>query len=304
MRKIFFILLIAITFTACYKDDYLNPELDKTIAYFASVEDYTRTVVVGEGLHFKIGAAMAGLLENYEDRTLEFRINQSTDSLFDDGRLIMPTSMYNASDLSGTVTATIPAGDILGYFTVKMDSVNFLNDSLSLTGNYTLPVKLVGTSLDTIGTDSVNVSVTYMCGVDGYYLFKSTVKREINGSILEDKTTTEEYQSEADDNTWRLNTVAPFSVEATSATKAFTAGLKFNITVKDGDVTLESIDGQPVVEPNGSNTYDSNTRDFNLNYKYQKAGNDTIYCVTNELIFRNRVRDGVNETRDYLSYLN
>lgn len=304
MKKILFALLIAIAFTGCYEDDYLNPELDETIAFFASFEDYTRTVVVGEGMQFKIGAAIAGVIENTENRTLEFQINQSTDTPFDDGRLIMPTSLYNANDLSGIIQTTIPAGEILGYFTVVLDSMKFLNDELALTGNYTLPVKLVGTSLDSIAADSVNVSVTYMCGVDGYYLYKSVIKREINGSIDDSKTTTEEYQSEADDNAWRLSTVAPFTVEAASATKAFTSGLKFNVTVKDGNVSLESIEGQPVVEPSGDNTYDPSTRDFNLNYKYQQAGNDTIYHVSNELIFRNRVRDGVNETRDYLSYFN
>lgn len=303
MKKILLVLIIAIAFTGCYEDDYLDPKLDETIAFFASFEDYTRTMVVGEGLHFKIGAAMAGLLENAEERTLEFVINQ-TDAPFDDGRLVLPSNLYNANELGGVIQTTIPAGEILGYFTVVMDSAKFLNDSLALEGNYTLPVKLVGTSLDSIAADSVNISVKYMCGVDGYYLYKSVIKREINGSILDGKTSSEIYKSEDDNNAWRLTTIAPFEVEAASAVTAFTSGLKFNMMVKDGAISVEPIEGQPMVELEGTNTYDSKTRDFNLNYKYQQAGNDTIYHVSNELIFRNRVRDGVNETRDYLNYFN
>ena len=68
-------------------------------------------------------------------------------------------------------------------------------------------------------------------------------------------------------------------------------------------VSYESITGQPVVTPEGTNSYDWKTRDFMLNYYYKKPGiTDTTYHVSSKLIFRNRIRDKVNETRDYLSY--
>ncbi|WP_430932615.1 BT_3987 domain-containing protein [Saccharicrinis sp. 156] len=308
MRKIIFALIV-IAFTGCkYDDEYLDPSLD-TIAYFASFENHSRTVVVGEGLNFKVGVAMAGELTNTEDRTVDFMIYQSGLAFEeeDDLRELMPTSFYNADELSGTFQTIIPKGEFLGFFDVVMDSVAFLSDPLSLDGTYTLPVKILATSLDSIGKDSVNISVKYMCGVDGYYLFdESVIRREIEGTVLEDKTTTEEYKNESDDSAWRLATLAPFQVEATGATTSFNGGLKFNITVQDGNVSLQSIEGEPVVEADGENTYDSSTRDFMLNFKYQKpeVGNDTIYHVSTKLVFRNRVRDGVNETRDYLSYFN
>jgi hypothetical protein len=81
--------------------------------------------------------------------------------------------------------------------------------------------------------------------------------------------------------------------------------LKFNLNVDANKVvTYESISGQPVVTPEGTNTYDSKTRDFNLNFNYKKTGNDTLYRVSSKLIFRNRMVDNVNQTRDYLSYFN
>lgn len=308
MKKILIFALIAVSFTACkYDDDYLNPSLD-TMAYFASWDDYSRTLVVGEGLQFKIGAAMAGELSNDKDRTVDFIIYQSGPAFEeeDDTRQLMPLNLYNSDELSTTIQAIIPKGDFLGYFDVVMDSVAFLNDPLSLDGTYTLPVKIVDTSLETIGKDSVNVSVMYMAGIDGYYLFdETTIERELAGSIIDGKTTTEKYTNESDDSSWRLKTTGPFQVEATGATASFNAGLKFNITVENNTVSIQSIEGEPEVTL-VEGLYDSKSRDFDLKYKYQKPAvdNDTTYVVTSKLRFRNRVRDGVNETRDYLSYFN
>ena len=299
------LVLIVIAFVGCeYDDDYLDPRLD-TIAYFASADDYTRTLVVGEGLHFKIGAAMAGELSNDEDRTVDFKVYQNGIAFdeADDTRELMPTNFYNSDELSGIFQTIIPKGEFLGYFDVVMDSVAFLSDPLALDGTYTLPVKIVSSSLDSIAKDSVNVSVKYISGIDGYYLFESVIKKELNGNMLDDKMETEKYTNESDDSAWRLATIAPFQVQVSPATVSFSKGVKFNMTYQDGDISIQSIDGQPIVELEGDNSYDRSTRDFDINFKYQQASNDTIYHVNTQLKFRNRLRDGINETREYLNLL-
>lgn len=306
MKNIFLaLILIGIGFAGCkYDDSYLDAKLDKTIAYFASFQAYNRTVVVGEGLWFKIGAAMAGVTANNEDRTVDMKISTYPFKT-SDNRIPLPADYYNSSELGGTIKATIPKGEFLGYFTVKLDSMKFLNDPATLGGKYSIPVKIIGTSLDSIGIDSVIVSVKYMSNVDGYYLYQQTIKKEINGAIVEAKTKVEKNPNESDNSAWRLLTKGPFKVEATSAVAAFTSGLKFNLNVDANKVvTYESISGQPVVTPEGTNTYDSKTRDFSLNFNYKKNNNDTIYHVSSKLIFRNRMLDNINQTRDYLSYFN
>lgn len=300
MKHLFILVAIVLCLSGCkYNDDYLNPRLDKTVAYFASASSYTRTLIVGEGLYFKIGAAMAGVKENTQDEFVYMFIPR--DPLTGDKELL-PKEYYNSSDLNGVIEATIPKGEFLGYFTVKMDSIKFLNDPESLNGRYALPVKLVDTSLESINTDlnSILVTIKYMSGVDGYYLYESTIKKEVGGSIVEEKT--EKYPNESDNSVWRLETKAPFTVQVSPSVNSSINGIKFNLTVKENKVTYESVEGQPVVEAEGSNTYDSKTRDFELNFKYQD--NEAVYHVSTKLIFRNRLVDNFNQTREYLSYFN
>ncbi|MEO7766225.1 MAG: DUF1735 domain-containing protein [Ferruginibacter sp.] len=318
MKKILTgICLIAVAMTGCkkYDDGYLDAKLPKTIAYFASFQEYTRTVVVGEGLEFKIGAAMAGVLKNPKDQTVELQIGSVLYKTSPtDSRELLPTNYYNSAQLGAKTLVTIPAGEFIGYMTIKLDSAFFVNDPKSMYRNlnalegYTIPVKILSTSLDSIGKglDSIKVSLKYIAGVDGYYLYNNIIKKEVAGVIIDSKTQIDSASSEADNSTWRLLTQGPYKVKATSAATAFTSGLNFNLTVDANKaITYESNTGQPVVTAEGTNTYDSKTRDFILNYNYKKANvADTIYHVSSKLIFRNRVRDRVIETRDYLSYFN
>ena len=314
------IILVAIALNAAscaYNDSYLDAKLPKNMAYFASLKEYHRTLVVGEGLRFKIGAAMAGELNNNADRTVDFKLG--SDVAFPVTDLVhvpLPTDYYNYAALTGTIgkaQAIISKGSYIGYFTVVMDSVKFLNNPLAMvlpvttaqTQFLTLPVKIAGTSLDSVNlaNDSITVKVRYMAGTDGYYLYKNTISKKLNGNTV-GTTITENYASESDEQSWRLTTAGPFTVEVASAIgEKTTSGLKFNLIVDNSGISYQSIAGQAVVDASGPSVYDKKTRDFNLNYTYKKSGNDTIYNVNSNLIFRNRMRDGINESRDYLNKL-
>ncbi len=284
------------------------------MAYFASFQEYTRTVVVGEGLSFKIGPAMSGALNNTQDRTVDLQIGTVLNKTSaTDTRILLPANYYNSAKLGSPIRLTIPAGQFVGYFTIQFDSVGFLSDPVSMyksanNEGYTIPVKILATSLDSIekGLDSIKVSVKYIAGQDGYYLYKNVIKKEVAGVIVDSKTLVDSAINESDNSAWRLLTQGPFKVKVTSAAAAFTSGLNFNLNIDQSKVvTYESISGQPIVTAEGSNSYSSKTRDFTLSYKYQKPGiTDTIYHVSGQLLFRNRILDKVNETREYLSYFN
>ena len=117
--------IIALFLSSCaYDDSYLDAKLPKNMAYFASLKDYTRTVVVGEGLQFRIGAAMAGVLHNDLDRTVNFKLGTTAFALTDTSHVIMPGNYYNYTSLlgtDGTVQAVIPQGSFIGYFPIVLD---------------------------------------------------------------------------------------------------------------------------------------------------------------------------------------
>lgn len=124
MKHLFILAAIVLCLSGCkYNDDYLAPRLDQTIAYFASATSYNRTLIVGEGLYFKIGAAMAGVKENPKDESVYMYISREP---LGGGKELMPKDYYNSSELGGVIEATIPKGEFLGYFTVKWTHLNSL----------------------------------------------------------------------------------------------------------------------------------------------------------------------------------
>jgi len=193
-KLIIVLIAIALNAASCaYDDSYLDAKLPKNMAYFASLKEYHRTLVVGEGLRFKIGAAMAGELNNNADRTVDFKLGSAVAFPVEDlVHVPLQTDYYNYYTLTGTsglVQATIPKGSFIGYFSVVMDSVKFLNHPLAMlsasqTKFLTLPVKIVSTSLDSvnIANDSITIKVRYMAGADGYYLYKNSITKKLNGN--------------------------------------------------------------------------------------------------------------------------
>lgn len=313
------IIVIAINAAGCaYDDSYLDAKLPKNMAYFASTKDYTRTVVVGEGMHFRIGAAMAGVLHNDYDRTVNFKLGTTAFAVTDTSHVLMPANYYNFAALQGadgTVQAIIPKGSFIGYFPVVLDSVKFLNDPLAIRGKLSIAVKIVATSLDSINkvNDSVTVKVKYMAGTEGYYLYKNTISKELNG-VTVGSAVVENFANESNDQAWSMVTIAPFSVLVTAPIAEYTTSmklagasvstpLKFNLTVNSSGISYQQIAGQATVLADGTSSYDRKTHDFILKYSFKKPSNDTIYHVSSNLIFRNRMRDGINETRSYLNQL-
>ena len=317
--------LTFIMFFGCkYDDNYLDATDQKARAYFASSTSYVRTVIPGEGLHFGIGPAMAGVVENRKNRTVDMIIVKNTENISTSPiRTLLPDDYYNSGELGSTIRVNIPKGKFLAdFFQVKLDSIKFLNDPLAMTngntsnsgnttgGHYAIPVKIVATSLDSISAtlDSVLVAVRYQAPYDGYYLYKNTtIIPEHNGTMFNDRKKTESFPNEGDNSCWRLTTRGPFTVRAVSpANSFFETNVSFELTIQNGVVSYgQATSGFPEVTPTGNNTYDSKTRDLQLNFKVVlPENNDTIYHVSTQLYFRNRIVDNINQTRDYLNYFN
>lgn len=286
-----------------YDNDWLTPDV-KSMIFFGSALDYERTVIPGEGLQFGIGPALAGVLANKKDWTVDLKILKDL-SILPDNRMLLPDNYYNSSELGGNIRVTIPKGKYFDFFYVKLDSAQFLSDANTMTGSsklYALPVKIVGTSADTINTarDQVLIGVKYQAATEGWYLHETSINSETG-------TTNEKSFAEADNVCWRMTTRGPFTVRVASPiTSTATAGLQFDITVQGTTVVFGAqVDDQPLVEPisGQANSYDPATRDFQLNFQYVNPDdNDRVYKVSTKLTFRNRVVDGINQPRAHLVY--
>jgi len=307
MKKIKFLYTIAVVlvvFTGCkYDDDYLRPTQLRPTVYFASSLSYERTVIPGEGLVFGIGPALGGVIDNKTDWSIDLQILKNYS--FPSNRKLLPDNYYNSSELGGTIKVTIPKGEYMKFFYVKLDSARFLSDASTILGSttlYALPVKIVGTSAEKINTDrdQVLVAVKYQAAYDGWYLHET--------STVHGNTVNERSIGEGNPVTWRMTTRAPFSVRVAAPTAAnANLGLQFDISVAAGSNSVvygAQIDGQPLVEPIAGkpNTYDWKTRDFELNFRYKKEGDDTYYNVATKLTFRNRVIDGVNQPKHLIVF--
>jgi len=304
MKKIKFLYTIAVVlvvFAGCkYDDDYLRPTDIRPTVFFASNLSYERTVIPGEGLQFGIGPALGGVIDNKTDWTVDLQILKNF--ALPDNRVLLPDDFYNSSEFGGTFKVTIPKGEYMKFFTVKLDSAKFLNAANTMVGSsplYALPVKIVGTSAEVINTnrDQVLVAVRYQAAYDGWYLHETTTNNINERSI-----------GEGNPVSWRMTTRGPFTVRVAAPTGAnANQGLQFDISVAAGSSSVSygpQIDGQPLVEPVAGkpNTYDWKMRDFELNFRYKKADDETYYNVSTKLSFRNRVIDGINQPRHMLVY--
>ena len=194
IKKLYILLssvAVALSLTGCYKD-YVQ-DFDYSGAYLAYQYDL-RTFVVGEGMQFKIGAVLGGVMKNEYDRDIwyEFDDNLITEDL----RFFVPDAetpfnafsemsgrttvgsvsqdyVKNAVQLSGIKaftplpmsTVKIPEGERFrikkgnhtGTITVKADSAAFL----ALPGAGSHPYYAIGFRLTSADVDTVLLSRSY-----------------------------------------------------------------------------------------------------------------------------------------------
>jgi hypothetical protein len=276
-----------------------------TSVYFYN-QNYNRNIVVGEGLDLKAGIMFSGLVKNDQDRVVQYVIDPSV--VTDDAKTVMPANYYTLSDASQFV---VPRGEMQGYVGIELDSVAFLADPKSLTGEYVIPFRLTGSNdVDSINSakDYMIISVSYWARQHGNYCYSGQTVKKQDASVIE--TVTYENTSTISESIRQLITVGPQALlvkaDATATSKDPGKG-KFTFRIEapssgGGEVQISSAPGSAIeISPNGSSTYDADSRTFYLNYKY----NDGTYdCeATDTLVFRNRVRDiqadgqGVNEWR-------
>lgn len=161
MKNIFLLLFLLIFVFACENQDQEWSDFDTKHVYFP-FQTPIRTLSFGEDridnsldkeLAFDIGVVISGMYENKKDWTVDYVLDNSllSDSVFGSGRIELKALPQNYYTLSPVNSLSIPKGSFTGRIRVQLTD-EFLNDPLALTGQYVIPLKITGTSADSILT--------------------------------------------------------------------------------------------------------------------------------------------------------
>jgi len=291
-------MLASLTFSSCQYDDFLENEYDYTAVYFAH-DTLSRSFIMGEGMRIGVGVVLGGVLSNTQD--VEVTFSMDTDSLVNNPKLsALPEAYYDLVDADGnpvTNVITIPAGSSQGFVYVQADSAALLADALSLGNNYALPFKLESVAnADSIleGFESTVITFTYINQLYGYYIQ--------NGSYTKSDGVSEEvidYDGDIADAVF-LDMKSPTTLKTTSYSNEYDAEMNL-VLAEDNTISIMSADASAPITDNGGSYYDPSTRTIFLNYSF--SFNGYTYTANDELVFRNRVVDGVNQyNEDLIQY--
>lgn len=316
MKKTGIFILLAAALTSCYDDYVKDYEYDGI--YFPYQEN-VRTFVVGEGMQIEVGAVLAGVLENKQDRMVRYRIENGlvTPAVLKNMRngqkyiknavagvnelRPVPENYYTLSHPSEMI---IRKGEHSGTVTVAADSARFLSDPETLKANYALPFYIESADADSIPEPMryAVIGLKYENMLFGNYWHGGIrVVKDAAGTPLD----TIAYHTQIpqpESKVWTLSTVAPFELETNGlADDADKGSMKLTLN-PDGSITVgKSSTSEIDVRPDGESRFNQarllQDRKIYLRYKYDNGDGTTSY-VTDTLTFRNRIRDGVNEWQD------
>lgn len=330
--KILLLVLSVLPLTGCY-EEYVK-DYEYSAAYVAFQYDL-RSLVVGEGMKFDFGAAVAGILENTEDKNVRFVIDDElvngdlsaygsetpftaidgmkgtapvgvlsqryvTDAVTNASLSALeplPASYYN---VSGNGNIKIEKGLHTGTVTFSADSVAMLaDDNVGKNPFYAIGYRIVSANVDTVLLSKSFGVIALRCEntfFGNWYHGGKSVVTNASGETSESIYPT---KIPADDNTFEvysLTTSTPYSVDVNFFHN--TKGQLMTITMEDGQIKVSSADGR--ITDLGSSWNKSRLlqdRKLFLNYSYTSAdGSETV--VNDTLTFRNRIRDGINEWQD------
>lgn len=304
-------LIVVTALTSCY-DDYIQ-DYDYDAIYFSRQND-VRTFVVGESQKIEVGVALGGVTENDRDREVVYSldtslINAALLTSFKNGGesklsyikesatgltelKLLPTSYYTISDNSKMV---IKQGDHVGTVVITATDA-FINDLDNLKSKYVLPFKIESADADTV-LESMNYEVVgfkYESLLFGNYVHTGvSVVKDASGGVV---------STTAISNVLTLKTVSPNTLETYKEGTAQDASSIKVALQSDGKIVVgNSALSKTDVVTDGDNYYNQakllQDRKLFLSYKFAN-GDGTTTFVKDTLVFRNRIRDGVNEWQD------
>lgn len=325
MKRIIFILLIAIGLFSCENFDIDHPDFDYTSGYFP-YQFPVRTLVLGDYIYdnsndnnhkFIISVAMGGLYENTQDREFEIEVDESLcdNVLFGtDGDTIkaLPASYYTLSNNSKIV---IPSGKFNGGIEVQLTDA-FFDDTLAIKNSYVVPIRLIGsTDVDSIlvgKSDDPNAdprmagewivapknftmfAVKYINEYHGTYFHygESSVKDSTN-SVVEATTYSEKYVENNDISKLVTTGRNQVSLNTFFHSEVMTGEINMLLDFNGDNITIKAAEDSPYTI-SGSGTFKSNeyswgNKDRNgIELNFTVSDGKNTYEASDVLVARDR----------------
>jgi hypothetical protein len=302
MKNLLIIVCLACFLASCY-DEFRVDNPTSAVA-FSTADGGSgvagvlhRSVVKDEGLKLEAGIFLTGILDNKQDRWADFVIDSSlmwNAAIKKLGYELMPASYYTLSNPS---RFEIKSGSTLGKVTIVLDSVKFLSDPKALKHIYAIPFRLTATSEDSIVAlhDTKIIVVKYINHYAGFYDQTSVVTSFSADGVQKSKA---DVKNVLTFTTLALDTVvANGMVNMINTSKNTSYEMKIVVNPDNSvEISNTAASAANVIVPIGPNTYDPKTSTFILNYKVV-AADKSYQTASATLVWRNRIRDGINEWR-------
>ena len=289
--QIIVVVVVLSNFVSCSFDDVEDKYPYSTFAFV--YQDFNFNVIVGEGLKLDVGIILAGIISNKENRIAYYEVDPSLlDEVSD--KTLLPANYYTAGHPNQIV---VPKGDLSGYLPVKMDSLQFLADPRSLTGEFVLPIRLlISPSVDTLITEKsyIRISLSYLGKQFGNYYYSGEIDKTMAGvhyNFYRYSNNPGDARSIRFLETVGSTTFRMVGDRTATSDDPVKGGISFliDVPINGTEVTiLPDPDAPSDIRANGNCTYDAKNKKFNLAYIYTEA-DGSICTVVEELTFRNRI---------------
>jgi hypothetical protein len=164
-----FVAFSLILLISCQNQPWSFPDYEYTTTYFP-FQSPLRTLILGDynvsdntndnNLKFNIGVRVGGMYDNTKDWSVNYELDPNlVKKLFNvtnDTMKILPSTYYS---LSPAATITVPKGSFVGNVEVQL-SESFLDDPLSYKGVYVIPLRITGSTTDSILMGKVKSTVS------------------------------------------------------------------------------------------------------------------------------------------------
>jgi hypothetical protein len=316
MKKLLAIILLSVGMVSCY-DSYIY-DFTYTGIYFPYTMD-VRTFVVGEGMKFQVGAALGGVRENTIDRNVTYMLDNTLISAKTLTNMKAASAPYikipatpvvtllqlpsNYYTVSNATTMVIKAGQHSGTVTIRPDSVTFLNDSVrTMYSTYALPFRITKADADSMPylkrTNVVGVKFENM--LFGNYWHGGAAR--ISRAGKPDSTVVYRWAvNDINSKIWTLTTTGPATLVSNGYYNLTTTKTELKMVLKGTKVYVSAATGSsfPFLAE-GECTFNraKKLQDRKIFLKYSFVNGINTYHCTDTLVFRNRIRDGINEWQD------